>query len=153
MNSSGLLGFSYLSIGPSLNLSGQTTCLSSGAKAWNVSLLDGVGTHPRERRGGDDVLAMRHLLSSMTLQKVSWITTIFALPMVLSYPPTSIIVDQMSIFVGRGCFFISCALRPIGRPVANGGLTPMVPSQWFCCNNLARRFGPLLSQSNEWRVH
>jgi hypothetical protein len=39
MNSSGLLKPTYLSIGPGLNLSGQATYLSPGARARNVPSL------------------------------------------------------------------------------------------------------------------
>jgi hypothetical protein len=45
MNSSRLLEPSYLSIGPSLNLSCQETCLSDGARARKLPLPDGVAAH------------------------------------------------------------------------------------------------------------
>jgi hypothetical protein len=57
MNSSGLLEPSYLSIGPGLNLSGQETYLSAGARAQKPPLSDGVGAHSRECCGGDGDLA------------------------------------------------------------------------------------------------
>jgi hypothetical protein len=69
MNYLGLLVMSYLSISLGLNLSGQATCLSLGAKAQNVSLPDGVDARTDEHHGGDGILALRHLLSSMTLQR------------------------------------------------------------------------------------
>jgi hypothetical protein len=57
MNFLGLLESSYLSIGLGLNLSGQETCLSDGARARNPPLPDGVAAHSGERRGGVGDLA------------------------------------------------------------------------------------------------
>jgi hypothetical protein len=84
--------------------------------------------------------------------EVSWITIILTLPTVLSYLSMCIIIDRVSIFAVRRCFFTSSVLCPIDRPVANEGLALMVSSRWFCYNNLTHHFGPLMSQSDEWRV-
>jgi hypothetical protein len=65
----------------------------------------------------------------------------------LSY--VCVVVSQVSISAGRGCFFTLGALCSIGRPVFNAGFALMVASQWFCCDDLAHRFSPLLSQSDE----
>jgi hypothetical protein len=58
MNSSGLLEPSYLLIGPGLKLLGQVTCLSPGARAWNVPLPGDVVACTRECRWGDSFLAL-----------------------------------------------------------------------------------------------
>jgi hypothetical protein len=71
MNSSGLLEPSYLSIGLGLNLSRQTTYLSSGARAWNAPLPDGVGTCAGESHGGDGVHALLRLMSSIMLRRLT----------------------------------------------------------------------------------
>jgi hypothetical protein len=66
-----IAGASYLSIGPGLNLLGQVTYLSLDAKARNVPLPDDAAAHAGEHHAGDDNLALRHLLSSMTLRRLS----------------------------------------------------------------------------------
>jgi hypothetical protein len=72
--------------------------------------------------------------------------TILPLSVVLSYPPMSITLSQTSVTAGRRCFFVSGVLHLIIRPVPNGGLAPMVPYGWLCCNDLAHRFSPLMGQ-------
>jgi hypothetical protein len=84
--------------------------------------------------------------------EVSGITTVFSLLAVLGYLSMCIIVSQASISTGRGCFFTSGALCPIGRPVSNGGLASMVGSQQFYYDNLTHRFSSLLGQSEKWGV-
>jgi hypothetical protein len=71
MNSFGLLEPSYLSIDSGLNLSGQLTCLSDGARAWKLPLPAGVAARSGEHRGGVNVLARLRLLSSMMLRRSS----------------------------------------------------------------------------------
>jgi hypothetical protein len=56
---------------PTLNSSGQTTCLSGAARARKLPLLDGVTSLTEEPRGGVDDLALRHLLLSMLLWRSS----------------------------------------------------------------------------------
>jgi hypothetical protein len=53
------------------------------------------------------------------IAEVGWVTTILMLLVVLSYPSSSIIINQTSVFAGRGCFFTSDALHLIGKPVTN----------------------------------
>jgi hypothetical protein len=60
-----------------------------------------------------------------------------------------VIICQSSDAAGRRCFFTSDELHPIGRPISNRGLALIIASQWFYSYNLANRFSPLLSQSNE----
>jgi hypothetical protein len=61
--------------------------------------------------------------------EISWITTVFLLSVVLGYLSTSIVIGQVYVFAGQRSFFTSGMLRPIGTPVTNGGLAPMVPSR------------------------
>jgi hypothetical protein len=58
---------------PPLNFSGQTTCLSSAARAWKPPLPDGVTSLVGERHRGVGDLALRHLRSSIMLQRSSWL--------------------------------------------------------------------------------
>jgi hypothetical protein len=80
------------------------------------------------------------------------ITTIFTLLAVLSYPATCIVIGQTSVTTGRRCFLTLGMLCLIVRPVSNRGLTPLVASRLFYCNDLTRRLSPLLGQSNERRA-
>jgi hypothetical protein len=57
MNSSRLLEPSYLLIDSGLNLSGQATCLSDGARARKSPLPTEVATHSGQCRGGVSNLA------------------------------------------------------------------------------------------------
>jgi hypothetical protein len=54
-----------------LNFSGQMTYLSSAAKAWKPSLLDGVTSLAGERHRGVDDLDLRRLRSSIILWRSS----------------------------------------------------------------------------------
>jgi hypothetical protein len=56
---------------PMLNLSSHLTSLSGVARARKPPLPDGVPSCTRDRRGGDKVLTLRHLRSSMTLRRSS----------------------------------------------------------------------------------
>jgi hypothetical protein len=71
MNFSGLLEPSYLSMCPTLNISGQTTYLSDGATTRKPLLPDGVTSLTGERRGGVDDLFLRRIRSSMKLWRSS----------------------------------------------------------------------------------
>jgi hypothetical protein len=86
------------------------------------------------------------------IAEVDGIAIILSLPAVLSYSSTSVIVSWASISAGRGYFFTSGTLRPIGRLVPKGRLTSMVSCRLLCCYYLAHRFSPLLGQSHEWGV-
>jgi hypothetical protein len=71
MNSSGLLEPSYLSMDLGLNLLGQTTCLSDGARAWKPPLLARVVALFRDHHGGVGERPRRRLLLSMMLWRSS----------------------------------------------------------------------------------
>jgi hypothetical protein len=66
-----LLKPSYRSMLPVLNLSGHRTCLSDPTRVLNPFFPTGATSSARDCRGGDDVLSMRRLWSSITLQRSS----------------------------------------------------------------------------------
>jgi hypothetical protein len=77
---------------PRVEFIGPDNLPELGARAQNAPLLDGVGARTCELRCGGDVLALWHFFVIDDVAGVTWISTIFTLPIVLSYPPTSIIV-------------------------------------------------------------
>jgi hypothetical protein len=56
---------------PVFNLSGHRTCLSGPTIARNPLFPSGATSSARDHRGGDGVLSLRHLQSSMMLQRSS----------------------------------------------------------------------------------
>jgi hypothetical protein len=150
MNFSGLLESSYLSIGLDLNLSGQETYLSVGARARNPPPPQWCGSSYwrvpwRGRRPCPKTPSVIDDIAEV-------ITTTFSLPAVLSYPSMHVIVGQTPIAAGRGCCFISSSFCSIIRSVTTRGFTSMVSGRWCRCDDVACRLNPLLGQSDEWRV-
>jgi hypothetical protein len=80
------------------------------------------------------------------------IATVFSLPVILSYPPTRIVIGQTVVAAGRGCYFTLSSFCPIVRSVTTRRLAPMVSDRWCCCDDVARYLNPLLGQGDEWRV-
>jgi hypothetical protein len=68
MDSLRFLEPSYWLMLPVLNLSGHRTCLSYPTRARNPLFPTGAISSARDCRGGDGVLSLRRLRSSMTLQ-------------------------------------------------------------------------------------
>jgi hypothetical protein len=105
-----------------LNLSGHATCRSGGARAWNTPLLNRVTSLTGEHRGGVGNLALRLL----RIVEVVTIATILSPPMVLSYPPTRIVVGQAPVATRRGCWLTLVSFCSIYDRLPSKGLP-----RWF----------------------